>query len=48
VTRRKFLRLMAAASAEVGAFALGGAYTIWAEPYWLSVERVTISARGAA
>jgi predicted MPP superfamily phosphohydrolase len=46
MTRRKFLRLMAAAGAEVGAFALGGAYTIWAEPYWLSVERVTIPLAG--
>ena len=46
MTRRKFLRLMAAAGAEVGAFALGGAYTIWAEPYWLSVERVTIPLTG--
>jgi predicted MPP superfamily phosphohydrolase len=46
MTRRKFLRLMAAAGAEVGTFALGGAYTIWAEPYWLSVERVTVALAG--
>lgn len=46
MTRRKFLRLMAAAGAELGAFALGGAYTIWAEPYWLAVERVTVALSG--
>lgn len=37
---------MAAAGAELGAFALGGAYTIGAEPYWLAVERVTVALSG--
>lgn len=46
MTRRKFLRLMAAAGAEVGTFVLGGAYTIGAEPYWLAVERVTLALAG--
>jgi hypothetical protein len=41
MTRRKFLRLAAAAGIELGAFALGGAYT-FVEPHWLSVERVTV------
>jgi uncharacterized protein len=46
MTRRKFLRLMTAAGAELGAIALGGAYTITAEPYWLAVERVTVALAG--
>jgi predicted MPP superfamily phosphohydrolase len=41
MTRRKFLRLAATAGLELGAFALGGAYT-FVEPHWLSVERVTV------
>jgi len=41
MTRRKFLRLAATVGIELGAFALGGAYT-FVEPHWLSVERVTV------
>ena len=41
MTRRKFLRLAAAAGIELGMFTLGGAYT-FIEPRWLAVERVTV------
>ncbi len=41
MTRRKFLRLAAAAGVELGAFVLGGIYAA-VEPRWLAVERVTI------
>jgi predicted MPP superfamily phosphohydrolase len=40
--RRKFLRLALVASAEFGVLTYGGAYAVYAEPNWLSIERVTL------
>ena len=45
ITRRKFLRLAAAAGAELGGFALGGVYSLF-EPHWLSIERVKVPLAG--
>src|SRR5512136_1925991 len=41
MTRRKFLRLALVAGAEFGVLTCG-AYAIYAEPNWLSIERVTL------